>query len=96
MLRDLSAARSELDAWGRPIVLLCETPEARSRLQSEIADGRYGPLPAACILGTVSDPLEHGSLPKVILSDTFNRVFFSSEGYTIGLGDCLASVIAHI
>ena len=96
VLRDISAARSDLDAWGRPIVLLCETSEALSRLQSEIADGRYGPLPAACILGTVSDPLEHGSLPKVILSDTFNRVFFASEGYTIGLGDRLASTIVML
>ena len=36
------------------------------------------------------------NLPLVILSDTFNRVFFASSGYTIGLGERLATTIAHL
>ena len=35
-------------------------------------------------------------LPLVILADTFNRVYFLSEGYTIGLGDQLAATVAKL
>ena len=35
-------------------------------------------------------------LPLVILADSFNRVFFLSEGYTIGLGEQLASTVAKL
>jgi transglutaminase-like putative cysteine protease len=35
-------------------------------------------------------------LPLVILADSFNRVFFLSEGYTIGLGEQLATVVANL
>jgi hypothetical protein len=35
-------------------------------------------------------------LPLVILADSFNRVFFLSEGYTIGLGEQLAGTVAKL
>ena len=113
VLRDLAAAREALDAWGRPIFLLCSSQESLALLQAEIAAGRYGTLPSNIIFGT--DP--HGSigtalycvcnpdtgagpkatdLPLVVLSDTFNRAFFASSGYTIGLGDRLAATIAQL
>ena len=39
----------------------------------------------------------HGvSLPLVILADSFNRVFFCSEGYSIGLGAQLCDVINRL
>ena len=34
--------------------------------------------------------------PLVILADSFNRVFFFSEGYTIGLGEQLAGTVAKL
>ena len=33
------------------------------------------------------------TLPIFIIADTFNRVMFVSQGYTIGLGDQLMKVI---
>ena len=33
---------------------------------------------------------KNGRLPLIVLADTFNRVVFFSQGYTIGLGDSLA------
>lgn len=32
---------------------------------------------------------KNGRLPLILLADTFNRVVFFSQGYTIGLGDSL-------
>ena len=34
-----------------------------------------------------------GSLPIFLIADTFNRVVFVSQGYTIGLGEQLMQVI---
>ena len=114
VLRDLAAAREKLEAWGRPIVLLCSTDAAMRRLQVEMSEGRYGTLPSTIVLGldaggAVQKGIEQGMkvgpasdagtptrLPLVILADSFNRVFFLSEGYTIGLGDQLAVTVAKL
>ena len=37
--------------------------------------------------------LKHSSLPLFILADTFNRVVFVSQGYTIGLGEQLVRTV---
>ena len=107
VLRDLAVARERLEAWGRPIVLLCSTDTAMHRLQVEMSEGRYGLLPSTIVLGVDADgavqqALEQAtggassSLPLVILADSFNRVFFFSEGYTIGLGEQLVETVAKL
>ena len=35
-------------------------------------------------------------LPQVVVADSFNRVFFRSAGYTIGLGARIAAVAARL
>ena len=35
---------------------------------------------------------EGGALPLIILADTFNRVVFFSQGYTIGLGEKIVKI----
>ena len=114
VLRDLAVASEKLEAWGRPIVLLCSDEKAMHRLQVEMSEGRYGILPSTIILGLDSDGavqkgIEQGMkvgpasdagaptrLPLVILADSFNRVFFLTEGYTIGLGEQLAATVAKL
>ena len=114
VLRDLAVAREKLEAWGRPIVLLCSDEKAMHRLQVEMSEGRYGILPSTIVLGLDADGavkkgIEKGMkvgpesasgapsrLPLVILADSFNRVFFLSEGYTIGLGEQLAATVAKL
>ena len=114
VLRDLAAAKTQLEAWGRPIVLVCSTEAAIHRLQVEMSEGRYGTLPGTIVLGldqdgAVQKGIEKGMkagpesaagqpsrFPLVILADSFNRVFFFSEGYTIGLGEQLAGTVAKL
>ena len=114
VLRDLAVASEKLEAWGRPIVLLCSDEKAMHRLQVEMSEGRYGILPDTIVLGldandAVKKGIEQGMkvgpesasgapsrLPLVILADSFNRVFFLSEGYTIGLGEQLAATVAKL
>ncbi|MBO4595773.1 MAG: hypothetical protein J5632_04095, partial [Bacteroidales bacterium] len=70
-------------------------------------DGRYGQLPANVILavdheGAVAKELEKelkaniGNKPVFIVADTFNKAYFLSEGYTIGLGEQIQTVIKKL
>ena len=95
-LRDLAAAREPLEKWGRPILLLCRDASALSRLQKEMDEDRYGRLPSTVQTGVDTEGIVAGSLPLVILADSFNRVFFRSEGYSIGLGEQLATTVARL
>ena len=89
---DLIAAKSGLEAWGRPILLLT-TAEGLGWLKEYSAS-----LPSNIHLGIIPDGLDLKGrrMPYFLLADTFNRVFFTTEGYTIGLGDQLVTAIAKL
>jgi hypothetical protein len=90
-LRDIAAAREQLEAWGRPILLLCTSESALAQLHKEEKEGRYGKLPTTVLYGVASEGLLEGARPVVLIADSFNRVFFRSKGYTIGLGNQLSA-----
>ena len=90
-LRDMAAAREQLEAWGRPILLLCTSESALLQLHKEEKEGRYGKLPTTVLYGVASEGLLEGARPVVLIADSFNRVFFRSKGYTIGLGNQLSA-----
>ena len=102
-LRDLAAARRQLEQWGRPVVLLFTSEKDAKRFRA--AD--YGQLPNTVVYGIDRDGSiaqqivkemklnPDGSLPLFVIADTFNRVVFASQGYTIGLGDQLARIAAQ-
>ena len=101
VLRDLAAKRKELEAWGRKIVLLFPSVEDYKKFRPE----DFPQLPENVVFGVDTDGKVMQSivkgmemtvtpqLPVVILGDTFDRVVFSSQGYTIGLGEQLLRVI---
>ena len=91
-INDLIAAKSGLEAWGRPILLLT-TAEGLGWLKEYSAS-----LPSNIHLGIIPDGLDLKGrrMPYFLLADTFNRVFFTTEGYTIGLGDQLITAIAKL
>lgn len=103
-LRDLAAESEALEKWGRPILLLFENDRQLRQFESE----NYGRLPSTVILGIdstqtvrrqLTDNLnlkDKHLLPLFIISDTFNRVVFVSQGYTIGLGAQLRQVIGKL
>ena len=68
-----------------------------------MAAGHFGTLPSTVILGIDPDgsvlgqatdklDLRAGFLPVVFIADSFNRVVFVSQGYTIGLDARLAAI----
>ena len=99
-LRDIAALKADLDKWGRKMVLLFPD-EARCR---KYRPSEFPALPSTVLYGIDSNgiyeqivdnmKLKHkNSLPVFVIADTFNRVVFVSQGYTIGLGEQLMKVI---
>lgn len=91
-INDLIAAKAKLESWNRPILLLT-TAEGLGWLKEYSAS-----LPSNIHLGIIPDGLDlkDRRMPYFLLADTFNRVFFTTEGYTIGLGDQLVTAIAKL
>ncbi len=101
ILRDLAEAAQQLDDCGRPIVVLTQG----DGFGIDLSD--FPRLPECAILG--SDPdgtilagstegvtLPSLDLPLILVADTFNRVVFASQGYTIGIGDRLATLLRQL
>ena len=103
-MRDIAQKSAALDKWGRPIVLLFENESEAQKYRQE----NFGILPKNVIYGIDHDGSirlqiaremklqSETQLPMFILADTFNRVLFCSQGYTIGLGEQLTKVINNL
>lgn len=102
-LNDMSAAREELEQWGRQIVVLFEDDDAAARFDRD----HFRSLPANITFGIdtggVSQAelieslnLPSSDLPIFVIADSFNRVVFVTQGYNIGLGDQLLDTISKL
>lgn len=99
-LRDIATLKDDLEKWGRNIVLLFPDEAGYNKFRPEEFPG----LPATIIYGVDTDGIsrqivenmklrQKSSMPIFIIADTFNRVVFVSQGYTIGLGEQLMKVV---
>lgn len=100
-MRDIAAVKKDLEAWGRSMVLLFPDEKGYNSFDPK----EFGDLPGTITYGIDADnhiqkeiasamKLQNASqLPIFIIADTFNRVVFVSQGYTIGLGEQLMKVI---
>ena len=93
---DISAVAAELEEWGRPILVVFASDEDYRKFRSQDFN-----LPATVSYGIDADGRmrnmiasemkldKGGRLPLILVADTFNRVVFFSQGYSIGLGESL-------
>ena len=93
---DISAVKAELEAWGRPILVVFATEDDYRKFRVQDFN-----LPSTVhfgidINGQMRDMIatemklaKGGRLPLIVMADTFNRVVFFSQGYSIGLGESL-------
>ena len=103
-LKDIAKVAQVFEKWGRPIVILFEDEASAKKFRISEFPG----LPKNIIFGIDKDgscrkemvenmKLQNKNLlPIFTISDTFNRVVFLSQGYTIGLGEQLESVIKRL
>ncbi len=102
-LRDIARVADGFNAWNRKFILLFDSPASASRFNFK----EYENIPTtvvwgADIDGTIRDELiaqlhlPTSSLPIFVIADSFNRVVFVQQGYTIGLGDQMLKVIQQL
>ena len=103
-LRDLSANAEKIAKWARPVLLLFASESDYERFDKKLlaslpANVRFGIDTNGSIRKMMAENMEvenGGRLPMFVIADTFNRVVFFSQGYTIGLGDQLVKVLDNI
>lgn len=101
-LRDIAAVKDELEAWGGHLVLLFKNQTDADRFNlSEFPTLPHNTHLGIDHTGAIYDELQRelrlkGTAPTFVIADTFNRVVFLSEGYTIGLGERLSRNLKHI
>lgn len=106
-LRDIVLCREQIEQWGGKLMLMFRDEEERQRFR--LAD--YPELPDNVVFGSdidgtmltelcqnlhLTDQPRQATLPIFIITDTFNRVVWYKQGYTIGLGEQLLKAIAEI
>lgn len=95
--KDIEAVAGKFEEWGRPVLVIFASEEDFTRFNPE----QYN-LPSTVSYGIDSTgeirrqieaemKLNKASLPYVMIADTFNRIVFFSQGYTIGLGEQIIS-----
>ena len=99
-LRDIAALGKNFEEWGRGMVLLFPNEQQLKNFDASEFPG----LPSAITWGIDQEnaiqkmiaenmKLSHDHLPVFVIADSFNRVVFISQGYTIGLGEQLMKTI---
>jgi len=99
-LRDIAAVGKQFEKWGRKLMILFESEDEASRFQAS----EFAGLPSTVTWGIDANniilkeireqmKLTSTSLPVFVICDTFNRVIFVSQGYTINLGEQLMKTI---
>ena len=97
--KDISAVAAQLEEWGRHIIVIFATEDDYRKFRSEDfnlpSTVSYGIDASGAIRQNIVSEMklnEGGALPLIILADTFNRVVFFSQGYTIGLGEKIVKI----
>ena len=102
-LRDICASKEEWEKWGRKVMLLFENDEEAQRFNFQ----EFSQMPATVQWGfdvdgkclkEISEQMNLPSpmLPVFIIYDSFNRVVFAQQGYTINLAEQLLKVIKKL
>ena len=103
-LHDIEKMKEAFEAWGRPVVLLFESEADAAKFNHEEFPG----LPSTVQFALDKDGsvrkqiaremklMNEKQMPMFIIADTFNRVVFVSQGYTIGLGEQMQGVFKKL
>ena len=101
-LRDVMPYKEDFEKWGQKMVLLFRDKDEAARFVNDFPE-----LPSTVVWGTdINDKiyneivanmkLQNPNRPLILVADTFNRVVFVSQGYSIGLGEQLVKVIKQL
>ena len=86
-VRELTAAAADLNAWGRPVVVLGEARPAG------LDRAVFGSDPDGLIRSMLAASASGNTLPLVAVCDSFGRIVYLSKGYNTSLAADLRRVI---
>ncbi len=103
VLNDISLLKDEFEKSGNKLMLLFNNQGEWLRFDRNA----YKNLPNTAVFGIDKDNvsfkeikeslhLDSDERPIIVVADTFNRIVFVSQGYTIGLGDRLADILHDV
>ena len=100
-LRDIAELAKDFEKWGRSMVLLFPSEEDYAKFRPQDFPGlpktiTFGIDKDGAIQNQIANNMKLSNktiLPMFIIGDTFNRVVFVSQGYTIGLGEQMMKII---
>ena len=103
-LHDIEKMKEAFEAWGRPVVLLFESEADAAKFNHDEFPGLPSTVQFALDKnGSVRKQIaremklmNEKQMPMFIIADTFNRVVFVSQGYTIGLGEQMQGVFKKL
>jgi hypothetical protein len=102
-LRDIAALKADFEKWGKSIILLFkDSKEAENYDATSLPalpnNVSFGTDIDGAIAAEISEALnlQSNERPLFIIADTFNRIVFVSQGYTIGLGDQMIDTIHQL
>ena len=102
-MRQLAAAAAEIDAWGRPVVIL----GGQTAPSVVPAVPAFGPAPKNAVYGVdtegkIAGMLASGAgfdsfrLPVIAVGDSFGRIVYVSQGYNTSLAEDLRNVLKKL
>ena len=103
-LHDIEKMKEAFEAWGRPVVLLFESEADAAKFNHDEFPGLPSTVQFALdkdgsVRGQIAREMKlmnEKQMPMFIIADTFNRVVFVSQGYTIGLGEQMQGVFKKL
>lgn len=102
-MRDISVYKQQFEEWGRKMIFLFQNDDEAQRFNF----AEFDKLPNTVVWGTDVEgkikqevwqqmKLQSPALPVFLICDSFNRVVFVQQGYTINLGEQLIKVIRQL
>lgn len=102
-MRDISVYKQAFEQWGRKMIFLFRNSDETCRFNF----AEFDKLPSNVVWGIDVDgkikqevweqmKLTSPSLPVFLICDSFNRVVFVQQGYTINLGEQLLKIIRQL
>ncbi len=100
-MRDIAQFAKDFEGWGRSMILLFKDEQGWNNFDAK----EFGTLPNTITYGidvnhSITEMLVKGAnlpngntLPIFVIADTFGRIVFVSQGYTIGLGEQMMKII---
>ena len=98
ILRDVRSLLTPEGKFPLPVLAMTTGEAPSDELTKLLPEAVWG-TDTQGILAQIASGTEHDmplDFPVVVVSDTFNRVVYFSQGYTIGIGDRLGQVISTV